>query len=285
VAAVCPFANPAPALRESTFTPRNDRDAFRRALLESHRQPGPTEEFDFLKWFRAFRKLVRDDFRAERCLSELQGTSVPTDTLCLVLAFACDFPGSPTLSGLGAGRKQVFRLAKEYEKLSARLESDSKDLQSCGLELPIELTAQMMDAANRLRNAATAIRSNLSKQKLNSTFFLVWLISLVKEHTGRARFREIAFLLEAAYRAHGKEPPLITEESLRKTYARFKKNNPLAVWMTLESRKIGLIGHTLVQIFRHSGFPLLPDTRTEMDLGALLSQINDGPIRKPFSIF
>jgi hypothetical protein len=127
-------------------------------------------------------------------------------------------------------------------KLAGRLEQDRKDLEAFKSDLPEALLEKIDEAAQRLRASANELREFVTRHKLNTNFFLAWLLDSVKESAGGPKYLEVSTLLQYAYAAYGQPMPIIGEEALRKTYTRFKKENPYAGLLTDDGKRNLLFG-------------------------------------------
>jgi hypothetical protein len=133
-------------------------------------------------------------------------------------------------------------------KLAGRLEQDRKDLESFKSDLPEALLEKMDEAARQLRTSVSEVREFVTRHKLNTNFFLAWLLDSVKEATGTPKYREVSILLECAYAAFGQPMPFIGEEALRKTYTRYKKENPYAGLLTADGKRNLLWGVLILAV-------------------------------------
>jgi hypothetical protein len=194
-------------------------------------------EFDFKEWTSQFRNLVDADAHASRSWRTLTKAGVDPKQLSGLLAFACDFSGNPASKLIEQLRTDVLQEARNVLKLAVRLETDRESLVSFDSDLPEGLLEKMAEAANRLRASAKEARRLISKHKMNTTFFLAWLITSIQETVGSPRYREVSLLLECAYSAYGQEIPLIGEDSLRKTHVRFMKVNPFNRWVSPDGKR------------------------------------------------
>jgi hypothetical protein len=194
-------------------------------------------DFDLKEWTARFRELVELDGHTRTGWQTLTGAGVDPQQLSSFLAFACDFDGSPASGLTEQVRMTALQEAKDASKLADRLQADCTELQEYRSELPDGLLEKLSEATDRLRTSAKELRVTFSKHKVNPNFFLALLINHVQERTGSPRYREISLLLECAHVAFGQGIPLISEESLRKTYSRFMKVNPFRNLVSPEGRR------------------------------------------------
>ena len=96
-----------------------------------------------------------------------------------------------------------------------------------------------------------------SRHKMNTTFFLAWLINSVQQKTGTPHYNDLSVLLECAHIAYGHEMPFIGEEAVRKTYTRFMRDSPFRDLLTPQSKQnlliVGVI-FLLVQFMQSGQF-------------------------------
>jgi hypothetical protein len=194
-------------------------------------------DFDLKEWTARFREIVDLDGHARTGWQALTGAGVDPQQLSSLLAFACDFDGSPASRLIEQVRMVALQEAKDASKLADRLQADCTELQEYRSELPDGLLEKLSEATDRLRSSAKEVQGVFSKHKVNPNFFLVLLINHVREITGSPRYREISLLLECAHVAFRQDIPLISEESLRKTYGRFMKDNPFRNLVSPEGRR------------------------------------------------
>ncbi len=196
----------------------------------------PVPEFELKEWTARFHTIVDRDLHASRSWKSLRKAGVDADAIVTFFALACDVPECLGLRLLEELRSHTLRGARNALRLSARLKADGEALTSYRSDLPNGLLEQMAEGATRLENAALEARKMFSRHKMNTSFFLSWLISSIQEETGSPRYRDVAILLECAYTAYGREMPVISEEALRKTHTRFMKTNPFRGLLDSEAR-------------------------------------------------
>jgi hypothetical protein len=198
-------------------------------------------EFDLNEWAARFRGVVNSDGHAARSWEALRNAGVDPDQICNLFAFACDVDNSPVFRLIEELRSHSLREVKSALRLAARLDSDREVLNSYRSDLPEGLPEKIEEGANRLRDSALEVRKMFSRHKMNTTFFLAWLINFIQERTGTPHYKDVSILLECAHVAYGREMPIIGEEAVRKAYTRFMQDSPFRGLLTPESKKNFLI--------------------------------------------
>jgi hypothetical protein len=189
-------------------------------------------ELDFGAWKIQFDARLRKDRHAARSWRRLSDANLDMESVGGQLWLACDFERSPgyqfTLS-MGSAFKDQARRA---DRLAKRLAEDVEDIKTvCGSSAPPDLLAKLVILADELDSSAKTLRKRASKRFLNPSFFLAAVIKDVREKTNRSFYGELSCLLDAAYEAHGQEPPALGADALRKFYQRYVKNpRELDLW-------------------------------------------------------
>jgi hypothetical protein len=208
------------------------------------------KNFDDEAWTARFKAIVASDGHALRSWRTLTEAGVDAEELASFLALYCNVPDGPGSQLVEEIRTVAIDGAKRAAALAGRLEADRVALGEFSSSLPATLLDEMAEAANKLRSSANDTRSEFSKHKANTTFFLAWLVNSVVETTGNPHYTELSYLVECAYAAFGVEEPLITVESLRKSYARFKADNPFASLATPEGRTNVVLAMAFVAVIK-----------------------------------
>jgi hypothetical protein len=183
-------------------------------------------EPDFDDWKLKFDGVLRTDLHAARSWKRLADAGMDMEEVSRLLWLVCDFEGSPgyqiiyQLGGLYTAR------AIEGRRLAKRLEDDANRIKAfSGQTAKSKLTEELTAVVRELREFDRLVRDQFSARKLSPTVFREWLIRRVKEKTKRSFYKELSFLLDAAYEAYKKEPPALGADALRKSYKRFVENS------------------------------------------------------------
>ena len=216
-------------------------------------------------WKQRFREVIAVDHRARRSLEALKERGCDPDEITGLLALSCAFDGNPVFRAIEKMRAHIARHTTEALRLAKRLEDDCGMLKEFSPPLPESTLDKMSEAVVLLRSEANVLRTLFSKHKLNTGFFLSWLISSVEEKTGTPRYREVSYLLECAYSAYGKESPFIGEEALRKMHRHFIRTSPFKGLMSAEGKRNVLFFSVIFYAIQHiSSLPSNPTPPTEM---------------------
>jgi hypothetical protein len=195
-------------------------------------------------------ELVEADAYASRSWRDLLSDGANAEELTILFALSCDLPENPAAEFMEQLRLEGIREAQKALKLAKRLDEDRELLSDFRSSLPNEVLEQMQETGSMLRNSANEAREWISRHNLNTTFFLAWLVSSLKEKVGSPRYREVATLMKYAYAAYGRDDFDIGEEALRKTYSRFMKDRPLAKVLTPEGKRNIVLVAAIVALFR-----------------------------------
>jgi hypothetical protein len=185
------------------------------------------KEPDFDAWKARLDTCLREDRHVARSWKRLSDAGLDMEEVSGLLWLACDFEGGPGyefISSMGGLFKQQ---AKEAKRLARRLAEDAKAIKAlCGDTAQGELLIKLEALINELQTLEKDLRRRFSKRTLNPTIYRSFLIRELKQKTKRSFYKELSFLLDAAYEAHGQDPPSLGGDALRKSYQRYVENPP-----------------------------------------------------------
>ena len=175
-------------------------------------------------WKLRFSAVLRSDRHADKSWMRLANAGLDMEDVSTLLWLACDFEGSPGYDFISHLGDKFKDQAKQSRRLAKRLAEDAKTIRAvCGDAAQKDLLAKLETCIEELQSSEKEIRERFSKRSFNPAIYRIFLIRDIKEKTKRPFFKEFSFLLDAAYKAHGQEPPALGAEAIRKFYQRYVK--------------------------------------------------------------
>jgi hypothetical protein len=194
-------------------------------------------EFRSGEWQKSFKDVLKRHPFATQSFENLKGEGFKEAAL---VRFLYEYSHPSSVKAQRATRKWAAALAKQLAKTEKLMRKSADDLESCIDRVELGFATQLQTFSEKptvhtLRTAAECVgnlrehykRVSSQKGKARDEEQLVYLCLLVEGATGRPHWEDLAYLLDAAFAAHGENEDW-DEDALRKVVTRFRKQHPKA---------------------------------------------------------